>query len=393
MTKLFLGGVTLLSAALPMAFAQSASAQDITHKFGGRVQVDYSVVTADNADKDWSASELRRARLFVSGDIGSTVKYKVELNTNSSSDVNIEDAYILWAPTGGKWNIKAGHFKTANSLDEQTSSRFISTLERSAFTDAFEFNRRVGISVNGSGDVYTFSAGVFGDNVNGESIGEGKAAAARFTYTPYVAGQDLVHIGASWRQRETGDNQTDFRYRQRTSSHIPGRIISTGLLAGNDNFLGVEAAGLFGQFWTAGEYGVLKADCTLCADDPSFGGGYVEGGVFFGGRKTYKSGKFDRPTVDNPITDGGRGAVALMVRYDVLDLSDKTVDGGDLDAFIFGADWYPTSHTRLGINYFTNSANLGTNTSGLDPAFATLVTANITDENVSGVNMRLQFDF
>ncbi|WP_017931605.1 OprO/OprP family phosphate-selective porin [Robiginitomaculum antarcticum] len=393
MTRLYLKGVTLLSAALPMAFAQSAYAQEITHKVSGRVMIDYSIVDADNANMDWSASELRRARLGVSGNIGDTVKYKVEFNTNSSQDINVEDAYLQWAPTGGKWNIKAGQFKTANSLDEQTSSRFISALERSAFTDAFEFNRRVGVSVNGSGETYTFSAGVFGDNLTVGATDEGKAAAARFTYTPYVSGNDVVHLGASWRYREAGDDQSDLRYRQRTSSHIPGRIISTGRVADRDNFLGAEAAGIMGNGWAAGEYGVLTAQCTSCTDDPSFGGGYIEAGYIFGGRRTYKGGKFNRPKVDTPVTDGGMGAIAIMARYDTLDLSDNSVNGGDIEAVILGADWYATKYTRLGINYFTNSATLGTSTSGLDPAFAALVANNVTGEDVSGVNMRLQFDF
>ena len=104
-----------------------------------------------------------------SGKIGDNVKYKFELNTNSSGDVNLEDGYVQWAPTGGDWNLKAGQFKTPNSLDELTSSRFISTLERAAFTDAFELNRRLGVIVNAKGDAYTFSAGVFGDNINNAS--------------------------------------------------------------------------------------------------------------------------------------------------------------------------------------------------------------------------------
>jgi len=394
MTLNNLGALLVAASIAPLAFASTASAQDITHKVSGRVMIDYSIVDAENADMEWSASELRRARLGVSGNVGDNVKYKIEFNTNSSSEINAEDAYIQWAPTGGKWNIKVGQYKTANSLDELTSSRFISTLERSAFTDAFEFNRRVGVSVNGSGENYTFSAGVFGDNLEVGATDEGKAAAARFTYTPYKSGNDVVHLGASWRYREIGDTQSDLRYRQRTSSHIPSRIISTGRIADSDNFVGAEAAGIFGDAWAAGEYGVITADCTItCADDPSFGGGYVEAGYFFGGRRTYKGGKFNRPKVDNPVSDGGMGAVALVARYDTLDLTDSSVDGGDIDAFVLGADWYATKYTRVGINYFTNSANLGTSTSGLDAAFANLVTNNITDEDVSGVNMRLQFDF
>ena len=86
-------------------------------------------VDAGVSGAEWSEGELRRLRLHIAGKFGSNFKYKIELNTNSSGDVDVEDAYGQWAPTGGDWNIKAGQFKTPNSLDEQTSSRFISVLE------------------------------------------------------------------------------------------------------------------------------------------------------------------------------------------------------------------------------------------------------------------------
>jgi len=388
-----LGTVMVALIATGLAVSTPVSADDFTIKVGGRVQLDYAIADADVAGTDWSASELRRLRLGVAGTYGKNVKYKVELNTNSSEDVNVEDAYVQWAPTGGKWNVKVGQFKTANSLDEQTSSRFISVLERAAFTDAFEFNRRLGASVNTSGDNFTFSAGIFGDNLSNVSDQESMAIAARGTFTPIKADGTLVHVGASVRYRDQGATQSDIRYRQRPFTHIPSRIISTGRIAQSDTFYGAEAAAIFNNFWVAGEYGITDANCVACASDPSLKGGYAEAGVFLGGKKTYKGGKFNRPKVDNPITDGGLGAVSLVVRYDTIDLADTAINGGDLDSFIIGADWWATKNTRLGLNYFNSDANLGTSTSGLDSDFAALVTAGVPEESVSGVVARMQFDF
>ena len=364
-------------------------------KVGGRVQLDYSFVDTDVSGADWSAGELRRLRLGVSGKVGDRVKYKVELNTDSSGDVNLEDGYIQWAPTGGNWNVKAGQFKTPNSLDEQTSSRFISTLERAAFTDAFEFNRRLGVSVNASGDNYTLSAGIFGDNVNISNSQEGYALAARGTVTPVKSEETLVHLAASVRYRSMGSSQGDIRYRQRPVSHIPGRIISTGSIADSDFFVGAEAAAIHQNFWVAGEYGVTFADCSMAAAcaDPTLQGGYAEAGVFFGGKKTYKGGKFNRPKVDNPVTDGGMGALAFVARFDTIDLSDSGVNGGSFNSYILGADWWATKYTRLGVNVFKVDADLGSSTSGLDGAFAALVTSAVTMEDVTGVMLRAQFDF
>jgi len=365
---------------------------DFTITVGGRAQIDYNVVDADTANLDVNASEARRIRLNVSGKYGSNLKYKAELNTNSSGEINMEDVYLDFKLGESPWGVKAGQFKTPNSLDEQTSSRFISTLERAAFTDAFEFNRRVGIMAHTKGDAFTFGAGIFGENLDNSGNQEGFALAARGTFAPIQTDETILHLGASARYRETGDSTGDFRYRQRPYAHIPGRVISTGSIASSDTFYGVEAAGLFGPFWASGEYGLLDADATA-GSDPSLEGYYLEAGYFFGGTKTYKDGKFSRPKVTNPITDGGTGALSLVVRYDGLDLSDSTVNGGELDTFIVSADWWPTKNTRIGLNYFNGDVVYGASTSGLDSAFADEVLAGTVDDNVSGMTARLQFDF
>ena len=364
-------------------------------KFGGRVQLDYAFVDADIAGAGWNEGELRRLRLEVVGKIGGNFKYKVELNTNSSGNVNLEDGYVQWAPTGGAWNVRAGQFKTPNALDEQTSSRFLSMLERAGFTDAFEFNRRLGVSLNAAGDNYTLSAGIFGDNVNIANQQKGYAVAARGTLNPVKTDTTLVHLAVSVRYRSVGAMQGDIQYRQRPVSHIPGRIISTGAIAGSDVFVGAEAATIHKNFWVAGEYGVTFANCSAAAAcaDPTLQGGYGEVGVVFGGRKTYKGGKWDRPEVNDPVTKGGMGALAFVARFDTIDLSDSGVNGGSYNATILGADWWATKYTRLGVNLFKLDADLGTSISGLDASFASLVTAAAPREDVTGAIFRAQLDF
>lgn len=364
-------------------------------KISGRVQLDYSSVGAEIAGADWSDGELRRARLNIAGRFGDGIIYKIELNTDSSGNVDLEDGYVQWAPTGAKWNVRAGQFNTPNSIDELTSSRFTSTLERAAFTDAFDFNRRLGVSLNAQGEKYTLSAGFFGDNVNMSNQQKGYALAVRGTVNPVKRGDLLVHLGASIRYRNMGATQGDIRYRQRPVSHIPGRILSTGAIADADLFVGAETAAIKNNFWAAGEYGVTFANCSMAAAcaDPTLQGAYGEVGVFFGGRRTYKGGRFNRPKVNNPVTVGGMGALSLVARFDTIDLSDSGVDGGNYNSYILGADWWATKYTRLSVNVFKVDADLGASTSGLDPVFAGLVNANVTMEDVTGAQLRAQWDF
>ena len=137
---------------------------------------------------------------------------------------------------------------------------------------------------------------------------------------------------------------------------------------------GVEAAIIHNNLWASGEYAALNAKASGLNENADFSGFYGELGMFFGGKKTYKGGKFNRPKVDNPLGEGGMGAVSLVARYDSLDLEDGPYNG-ELRTLAIGADWWPTKYTRLGVNYFDADADNG------------------TAESASGLVARLQFDF
>ena len=358
-------------------------------KLSGRILYDYTQAEADTAALDIDETELRSARLALSGKTG-RVAFKVELETDEAGDIAATDAYLDYSPAGTQWKIRVGQFKTPNSLEEQTSGRFITFAERAAFTDAFELDRRFGVAAHTKGANWTFMAGAFGGSLNDTPLQEGMALAARGTFTPVQTEDMTVHLGTSVRYREKGDDQSNLRYRQRPFAHIPGRIVSTGSVSESDTLLGLEGAVLRGPLWISSEYGILSSDLTV-GGSATFGGGSIEAGYVFGG--TYKDGKFDRPKVDNPVTEGGYGALAVSARFDTLDLSDSGIDGGSLDTALLGLSWYPTSKTRVGLSLFQSDASLGATTSGLDPAFATAVLASQSSDTVTGFTLRLQADF
>jgi len=385
--------------ATPSAFAQD----DFTIKLGGRLHVDYASASSDNTDFDVSATALRRARLKGSGQFGKGLKYKIETTFDESGDVNLEDAYLSWRPANSPVSFKAGHFKTQNSLQEANSSLDEDLIERAAFTDAFQLDRRVGFEVSTKSDNYQVQVGVFGENleeIENNDGNEGIAVSGRAVYKFDVSG-GLIHTGASFRYREQND-ASDLRYRQRPFVEQTGRIISTGRLAESDTFFGGEIAGLFGPAWAIGEYTVVNANCaegsTVCTEDPSFTGWSIGGGYVFGGKRNYSTGKFKRVTVDNPVTQGGWGALSINARFDSLDLTDEGIQGGDLDTYAVGVNWWLHKQTRLQLNYFNSDATLsGPNVGsslGLQDVYAAAVTNPLLNEDsVSGFVARLQYDF
>ena len=415
MTNTLKGVLAVSALAVLMALPTTAIGQDdFTINLGGRLHVDYVTTDADNADFEFSGTALRRARLKGHGQFGDNLTYKIETTFDEDGAVNLEDAIITFKPDGSAFSFKIGHFKTQNSLEEAASSLDTAIIERAAFTDAFELDRRVGIQIENKSDNYLLQLGLFGENqeeitTNGN---EGIAVAGRAAYkfdlnNESLPDDSLIHIGASFRYREQND-AADLRYRQRAFAENVGRVISTGRIADSDVFYGGEVAGLFGPAWFQGEYTLINANCVegsaVCIEDPTFDAWSIGGGYFIGGHRNYKIGKFKRPTIYNPVTKGGWGAVSLNVRYDTLDLSDEGIQGGELDTFAAGANWWLHKHVRMQFNYFNSDATLsGANTGpslGLESAFNPFQTINgvqvargFDDDKVDGFVARLQFDF
>lgn len=351
--------------AVSMGGTEFAFAQDATIKVGGRLMLDYTIADFNDADFTINNSRVRRARLFASGQYGDSIKYKMEVNKTTGSSVELTDAYIQFVPKNSKFKVKVGQFKTHNSMEEETSSRFTTTLERGAYTDAFGLDRRIGVSVNMSDKTYGVDVGIFGTNVETDSGNEeGYALAARGYFNPILADDTIAHLGASFRHRNQGDSEADLRYRQRPYTNVTStRIIDAGRFAESDNLYAGEAVFIKKNFWAAGEYTLLGANGSEGNEDADFSGGYIEVGYVIGGRQTYKGGRLNRPKVDNPVGEGGMGALSLVARYDMLDLDDGPYVG-QLDTFVLGADWWATKQARLGLNVFNVEAEDGVSESG-----------------------------
>ena len=398
MTKLLKAS---LCACLSLGASEFALAQadDFTVKLGGRLHIEYTAADFDDPDGSIDATEIRRARLKASGNINSATKYKLELNHTTGGDIDVEDAYVQWSLPGtfvgdSKWKLKVGHFKTQNSFEEDASSNTNHIIERAAFTDAFELNRRAGVELATSGDNYVFKVGAFTNNANADAgLDEGRAFSARGVYNPIKTDKNIVHLGASWRYRDVGDLEDDgedalLRFRQRPFTHVTGdRIVQSDRFAESDHFYGLEFAAIHNKkFWGYAEYAVLDANGGLADDgtefdDASFDAFSAEIGYIFGGQQGYKGGKLSRTKVDKAVGEGGWGALSIAARYDTLDLSEApaditgTLNAGEVDTFAVGVNWWTSNYSRIALSYFDIDAENGRN------------------QSARGIVTRLQLDF
>ena len=352
-----------------------------TFKPRGRIQLDAGVVDTPGGSglPDGFDEEVRRARLGFSGTMPGDFGYKAEVDIASGS-VEFADAIITHQ--AGDVELTVGQHNNFQSLDEVTSSLHTSFLERAAFTDAFGFERRLGVSAQYLKPDLLLQAGIFGQPIDSDGEREWSLD-ARAVYMPKV-GDIQLHLGGS-AHRARLDEDEALRFRQRPGFHFTDeRFIDTGRFAAeSETGFGLEAAAIAGRFHFAAEGFWQSVDRPLMTDADFFGG-YVEAGYFLtkGDRRGYEEGKFDRIRPERPITEGGVGAVQVNIRYDYLDLVDGDIVGGKQNALGLALIWAPTANTRLMAEYERLS---------YDYAEPTLT--GDTSYRVDAFGVRAQFDF
>ena len=347
----------------PSAQPSSSSGGGLTIKPFGRLQYDAGHVGRPRGVADNGlgfASELRRARIGFEGTIPGGFGYKVEVDF-ADNEVEITDAFLSYKPSKAL-ALTLGQHNNFQSLEELTSSRFISFMERAAFTDAFNFERRVGLSGTWTKGNVIAQAGLFTDNIEDlanaqDAVGLGDendslGADARLVFAPKIGGTQL-HLGGSAHYRANGDtaaNGPPTRYRQRPLLHTTNsRFLATpNLRVENETSYGVELAAVSGRFHATGEAHWLKADTLTPGLSPSFFGGYAEIGYFLTGEtRGYKGGRWDRTKVLKPVGKGGAGAFQINLRYDYLDLNGGTVLGGRQSGYQASLLWIAQDHVRF----------------------------------------------
>lgn len=343
----------------------SSADGDWSIKVRGRVQADAGWVSdasdatlggapggADFASQN--GSELRRARLGVEGKVFKDFKYKFEIDF-ADNDVVVTDAFLRteFAPLA----VTVGQFHEPISMEEKTSSVNLNFIERAAFTDAWDFKRRLGVGADAKFGAFTLETGVYSAPIDADNAEDGYTYGARLFAAPILDENKGVHVGASILRRNNDKATLTQRYRQRPQIHTTNqRFIDTGTLAADgDTVYGGELAGYIGPFNASAEISALKADMIApAAIDPKFWGGFVDVGFFLTGEtRAYKDGKWDRVKPNSPLGAGGFGAVQLAARIDYLDLEDAaaSVFGGKQTAYLLGLNWHPNDYVRFMANY------------------------------------------
>jgi len=380
-------------------------------KLGGRIHYDTAFFDPDAATKAGvestnattgaktrieDGSEIRRARIELSGEVGDNVDWNTSYDFGGGT-ANFRNIYVGLKEQLFGASVRAGQFKEPYGLEQLTSSNHIMFMERSlmnAFVPAFNAGFMVFDSC--AAERVTWALGTFrtGTDAGEVSNGDGEyAGTARLTGLPLMdeAGDDYVHLGLDYSLRSpTNDLQT---FSSKPEANLAPTYVTTGTTMGAESvdLIGFEAAWVRGPVTVSGEYTMAAIDAPSGSSaDPDFNGYYVQAGYFITGEsRPYRKaqGCFDgiKPKENAFGKEGGIGAWEVAARLSGIDLADQedAVNGGELTDVTLGVNWYLNPNTRVMLNYIM---------ADLDPRNATGGPSGPSGDT-DIIEFRVQFNF
>lgn len=322
-------------------------------KIGGRIQLDYNTfdgVINQVVDETGSDLFFRRGRVEIKGkakDWGYLVSY------NLTGDGSIDQLHASYNGWGEMAALTLGQQKESFGLDDTGSSKWITGMERSLPSNAFDTGNNIGVRLHGATDLLGYSVGAFKEGTDDDNALE-LGLTARFVVRPIYSENAIVHLGVGYTMRDGEFDAIDSRL------GVRGNV--NKVEAGYDGFAGdefeafnVEAAGIFGTLHVMSEYFDGEISGAPGAPEIEANGYYVTAGwVITGEQRGYKTGAgvFDKIKPANP-----GGAWEVFARYDFLDVSDTAtsvlvaIDAGDASTITAGVNWYATSGVKVALNY------------------------------------------
>lgn len=298
------------------------------------------------------------ARIYLQGQLYNDVIFKTEFEF-AGRRITFKDVFIGMKNIPVVGTLLIGHQKEPFGLDQLTSSRFRSFMERAA-PDLFTPSRNIGIAATNTllNKRLRWAVGAFSDSTDGlANLGD----PGRYNLTARISGaavyadegKRVLHLGLSASHKFHGP----FRFAQRPESHLAPALVNTGLLdLTSTDLLGLESALVLGPFSVQAESMLAWADPSQSRGTSLLWGAYVEASYYLTGEsRNYRlaKGAFGRVRPLNNFQLGGRGwgAVQIAARFSHTDLNDGSIAGGRMQNYSAGVNWHLFPNMRFMLNY------------------------------------------
>jgi phosphate-selective porin OprO/OprP len=309
-------------------------------------------------------------------------------------------------------HLRLGNMKEPIGLEHQTSSRFLDFLERSYLQDAYTGPFNNGFTPGlmfwdtSEDKRWHYDLGVFKNNSNifAFGVGDGEYAVdARLThlvwYDEPTEGRYLCHVGVAASHRDCDDDLIRIRSRGSLRNGPPGPLnpvlADTGTYrANNQDLIALEGAVVWGPWLLQSEYiASFASDSVRLNGVPlgtTFSDGYYFEVLYFltGEHRAYD---YDRAAFGRVVPYDtfflvrgmhgichGRGAWQVGARYNYLDLRDDGLDGGVIQDWTLGVNWFLNPNLKIQWNYVLTHRD---------------APGGIADGYIHGFGTRMAYDF
>ena len=236
-------------------------------KIGGQLMYDFDSYDDFWEDEDGEENEIRQSRITLSGKSGKNWSYKFTTNIDHEDETaSVDTGYLKYS--SNPMYVKLGKYKRPGMLEERTSSKWLSTIERSIMNElsgavvgkpAFG---GVEVGFGTKGDLPMSGAiGIYDDEIDEPDGSDVYGVGARFSIMPKFGDNSFLHAGASFYSVDY--KGTDYRMHTRMGVHTTGRPFETDRHQTDDiDQLGVELAYVNGPFSLQGEFMNVESDGT-----------------------------------------------------------------------------------------------------------------------------------
>lgn len=348
----------ILGLAPLLTMLSPAAVQAADWEFRGRLQMD---VLASGDSEGRHLARVRRLYFGVEGESGAwSWLADADFARVDDDSLELQDVLLTWEASPAT-RLQIGHFKQPVTSDNLTSDLDTLFIERSAYASLFGGSRHWGVAVDHMRGDWGIRAAVFGARGANllEDEFEGVAAAAVRIHGDAMAGEPVLHLAVSGVIEDDSDS---FRLSARPENSLVATVLDTGaLMADHKTILAAEVGWRNGPWLVQAEGGRMwLKDVADDGGTPGFTGASVQvGWIVTGEQRPYsvREGVFDSVRPDNPLTEGGFGAVELAGRFTRVDLDESRIHGGRLSTWSGAVSWFPVPGVRLMADWVHSRGN------------------------------------
>ena len=338
-------------------FQISSSEGAFSFKLGGRIMWDTDsfdgVLNHSNDGSRRLSTDLRRSRLELGGTAYDAWKFKFDIDIKDKlggSNAHLHTVGVGY--TGLKtFDVFIGRTKEPFGLEELTSSKSISSIERNYFTEATDTDSQpeFGIRLDSKGSRLGWSIGLFNPAGNPKKSDGGDRIALTGRWFGALIDTDstTLHLGIAVTDRNI-DQPIQQKGFALDIAESGGKLDSSSLTIDSDRQWGVEGLYISGPFSLQSEVFVKKVGGANGGPSGDVHHYYSQATYSLTGERRGYNAKSGIADIIKPSADGW--AVELVGKLDHIELD---IDGAPTEVvsgYLAGLNLYPNKNVKLMLN-------------------------------------------